>query len=131
MDQPELLWRQYEMHNELYKGYLDLVVKVNVFYYAITGAMISFYFVHVGANELIRWSLLFPLLMSITLATFFFFGAYSARITREEVFAIRDALGLKTAPEHAVLMALLSIFGVLMVVVAVGLGFLIWSQPAH
>lgn len=131
MDQPELLWRQYEMHNQLYRGYLDLVVKVNVFYYAITGAIISFYFAHVGSNELIRWSLLFPLLMSITLATLFFFAAYSAQTTRKDVFAIRDALGLKTAPEQAVLMALLIIFGVLMVFVALGLGFLIWWQAPH
>lgn len=128
MDKAELLWRQYDMHNQLYKGYLELVVRLNVFYYAITGAILSFYFAHAGESELIRWSLLLPFLMSVALAGFFFYGAHAASATRKEVFAIRDALGLNTAPEHAVLMTLLCIFGGLMVVVAIGLGYVMGCQ---
>jgi hypothetical protein len=59
----ELLWRQYELQVELYKQYLDLVLRFNVFYYAITGGILSFFFSReqkgryrtIGAN-LSRWS---------------------------------------------------------------------------
>lgn len=40
----EILWRDYALSADLYKFYLDLVVKVNVFYYAITGGIASFCF---------------------------------------------------------------------------------------
>lgn len=126
MDRVELLWRQYEMNNQLYKGYLDLVVRLNVFYYAITGAILSFYFSHVPENGLTRWSLLLPFVMSIALASFFFYGAWAARVTRAETIAIRDAIDLKAAPEHAVLIALLIIFGTLMLLVSGALGYLLW-----
>lgn len=126
MDNRELLWRQYQLNVELYKGYLDLVVKINVFYYAITGAILSFYFAH--QNDLTKLSLLLPLLMSVTLGAFFMIGAWLARVSREETFRIRDALGLMAAPEIGVLILLLGIFAVLMFVVAGGLVWLLWIR---
>lgn len=123
MDDRELLWRQYELNVDLYKGYLDLVVKINVFYYAITGAILSFYFAN--QNDLTKLSLLLPLIMSVALGVFFVVGALLARIPRQETFDIRDALGLKAAPEIGVLILLLSIFAALMFVVAGGLAWLL------
>jgi len=35
MDERDLLWKQYALNVDLYKFYLELVVKVNAFYYAI------------------------------------------------------------------------------------------------
>lgn len=46
MDDRELLWKQYQLNIELYRTYLDLALKLNLFYYAITGAIVSFYFAH-------------------------------------------------------------------------------------
>jgi hypothetical protein len=31
----EILWRQYAQFVELYKFYMDLILKLNVFYYAV------------------------------------------------------------------------------------------------
>ncbi len=39
----ELLWREYQLGVDLYKFYLDLVIKAIVGYYAITGGILSFY----------------------------------------------------------------------------------------
>jgi len=125
MEDKELLWRQYQMNVDLYKGYLDLVVKINVFYYAITGAILSFYFSNSSDEPHIKWSLLLPLIMSIALGTFFIVGARLARIPREETFKIRDALGLLAAPEIGVLILLLYIVAILMFLVAGGLLWLI------
>ena len=127
MDQTELLWRQYELNNQMYRGYLELVVRLNVFYYAITGAILSFYFAH-SEDFLVKWSLLLPFAMSLSFAAFFLYGAFAANVTRTEVFAIRDKLGLTAAPEHAVLIVLLGIFSVLFIIASVGLGWLLWVR---
>jgi hypothetical protein len=42
----EILWKQYELHVGLYKEYLNLLLKFNVFYYAATGALLSYYLSH-------------------------------------------------------------------------------------
>ena len=42
----DLLWKQFALNVDVYKFYLDLVIKINVFHYAITGAIISYYFQH-------------------------------------------------------------------------------------
>ena len=40
----DLLWKRYEIEIDLYKHYLELTVKFNVFYYAATGGILSLYF---------------------------------------------------------------------------------------
>ena len=39
----DVLWKQYELHVTLYKSHMELVVKLMTFYYAVTGAIVSFY----------------------------------------------------------------------------------------
>lgn len=126
MDDRELLWRQYQLSVELYKGYLDLVVKMNVFYYAVTGAILSFYFVN--QNELTEMSLLLPLAMSLAFGLFFLLSANLARVSRDELFEIRDKLGFSAAPEIGVLILLLWIFATLMLLVAGGLTWLMYVR---
>ena len=68
----DVLLKQYELHMELYKQYLELVLKFNIFYYAVTGAVLSFYFTNnadVGAPRYLL--LLFPMLMSLGFGVFF------------------------------------------------------------
>ena len=36
MNQQEIYWRQYQLNIETYRGYLELVLKINGLYYAIT-----------------------------------------------------------------------------------------------
>ena len=106
----DILWRQYELQVGLYKFYLDLVVKITVFYYAVSGAILTYYFEHAG-NGLIRYALLLPFLFSIAISGLFFYGGSLLRVTREELFSIRDKLGLETAPEVQVLVVLVYSFG--------------------
>jgi hypothetical protein len=114
----DLLWKQYELHVGLYKHYLELVLKFNVFYYAGTGAILSYYFSKTEV-PLIKYSLLFPIIMSLGFAILFIYGAFALRITRQDVFDLRDKLGLETAPELNVLAILLAISATMMVGVAV------------
>ena len=117
----ELLWRQYALHVDLYKFYLDLTVKVNVFYYAITGAILTYYFQHAVDKSIARFALLLPIVFSIAIGGIFFYGAHLLSVTREELFAIRDRLDLETAPEIGVLAVFLRSFGTIMVLTGLGL----------
>ncbi len=124
MEFPELLWKQYELNVNLYRSYLELVLKVNLFYYAITGAIVSFYFAH-PSEPLVRLSLVLPLFMSLAFSGFFIYGAILSRHTRTEIFNIREALKLQTAPEVNVLIVFLWIFATLFALVALGLLWLL------
>src|SRR5689334_6427872 len=98
----ELLWRQYNLHIDLYKYYFDLIIKTNTFFYAITGSILTFYFANLS-NEFMKYSLLLPIIMSIGLAGAFIYGARLMVVVREDVFDLRDKLGLETAPDVQVL----------------------------
>jgi hypothetical protein len=124
MDNRELLWKQYQLNVDLYRSYLELVLKVNLFYYAITGAIVSFYFAHPG-EPLVRFSLILPLVMSVAFSGFFIYGAVLSRHSRTEIFNIRDALKLQTAPEVNVLIVFLYIFAVVFALVAATLLWLV------
>lgn len=111
------LWKQYQLHVDLYKNYLELTLKFNVFYYAVTGAILSFYFSKTDVS-LIRYSLLFPIIMSIGFGFFFFYGASLVKIVRRDIFAIRDTLELYSAPEVNILAVLLRLSAILFSFVA-------------
>ncbi|MFL6212083.1 MAG: hypothetical protein ACJ74W_24770 [Pyrinomonadaceae bacterium] len=81
----ELLWKQYELHTDLYKHYLELILKFNAFYYAVTGAIISFYFTK-SDIPLIKYALLFPILMSVVFGVLFGFAVLLNHITRLDIF---------------------------------------------
>ena len=96
------LWRQYEIKVDLYKHYLKLTIEINALYYAITGALLSYYLAH-RSNSTVRFALILPLLMSILFGLLFIYGAILNRLSRAEIFRVRDALGLHVAPDLAVL----------------------------
>jgi len=123
----ELLWKQYELHVSLYKFYLDLAIKLNIFFYAVTGGLLSFYFSHANDGA-VRWSLALPAVMSFAFAWLFYRAASLVGVVRREVFRIRDALGLLTAPELQVLVYVLMIFCVLFLIVGLAsVGLIVWG----
>jgi hypothetical protein len=125
---PEILWKQYELHVGLYKEYLNLLLKFNVFYYAATGALLSYYLSH-STIPLMKYSLAFPILMSLGFASMFIYAASQTHVVREELFSIRDKLGLATAPEYRVLTVFLWLFAALMIIVGIGLVGLVFCAP--
>jgi hypothetical protein len=116
----ELLWKQYALHVDLYKFYLDLTIKANVFYYAVTGAILSYYFQ--GASDgVARYALWLPIVMSFGLGGIFLYGTKLLAVVRKDVFYIRDKLGLETAPEFMLLTVFLWVTGLIMFLVGVAL----------
>lgn len=125
MDASELLWKQYQQNVDLYKFYMDLTIKFNVFFYAVTGAIISFALTEHNGNELIRYSLLLPLVMSLCFSGFFVYGGVLMRVLRQETFSIRDTLKLQAAPDVGVLSVLLYLFAFVYLLIAIGCGILL------
>ena len=112
----ELLWKQYALHVDLYKFYLDLTIKANVFYYAVTGAILSYYFQ--GASDgVARYALVLPIVMSLALGGVHWYSSKLIAVVRQEIFDIRDELSLKTCPEFLVLTIFLRVMGSIMLLV--------------
>jgi hypothetical protein len=125
----DLLWKQYELHIDLYKHYLELVIKFNVLYYAITGAILSFYFSQDNL-DIIRFSLIFPVAMSLCFSIFFIYASRLVEVVREDVFGIRDQLGLFAAPEMRVLQILLFMSALLYTIVAISLTLIFFLRTS-
>ena len=126
MDRQDLLWKQYELHVSLYKFYLELTLKVNAAFYAISGAVASYVLTHqtVGAAKA---ALLIPAVLGVGLAFVAAYGAVMQRYTRNELLAIRDTLKLETIPEIKVLAFLLWVSALGFAAVSVGL-LVLWCK---
>lgn len=124
---PDLLWKQYELHVDLYKHYLELSLKFNLFYYAVTGGILSFYFSNTSDFGVPRYLLLvFPVLLSLGFGAFFIYAASLVKVTREEIKALGKALGFLTFPEIRVLAIILRLSGIMFIVVALCMVAFIW-----
>ncbi|MFK5970884.1 MAG: hypothetical protein QM487_12305 [Candidatus Marithrix sp.] len=58
-----LLWKYYDKDVELYKFYIDIIIKAGVFIFAITGWIVSYYFAN-ETNEFIHFSLILPIIFN-------------------------------------------------------------------
>jgi hypothetical protein len=128
MEHTEKLWKQYEQHINTYKFYLEVLVKIMTMYFAVTGAMLSFYFTKTDVPTA-KLALYLPLIMSAGLFIFFSLGAYLSTITRSDVFNLRDKLELEVSPELGVLTLLLIIFSIVTLSCTIGLGLVLWCKP--
>jgi hypothetical protein len=117
----KIVLHQYETLVGLYKHHLDLVLKVNIFTYAITGAILSFYFSFQQNNKLIAYSLIFPLIMNTIYAAYFFFASTKIHAFIADIKAIHAALNLIAYPDMNFLRYALIISAVLYACTAIGL----------
>ena len=134
----ELLWREYNLHIELYKYYMDIALKTNSFFYLITGGIVSFCVANTD-RPLVRLALILPVIMSVALAFGFFYSALLSTRGRRQIFAIankiglRELVGLSTAIEVKILTFSLWAFGAVFILVALVLVCLaVWlPRPAQ
>lgn len=117
---PKLLWDEYKLQVETYRFYLDLVIKINLFFYAITGGILSFYFASVN-KEQVQLALVLPLVMSVLLFAFFLFGGISNKTSQKQVKLLATELGFKVYHATITLTYLLYGCSALMALVFVGL----------
>jgi hypothetical protein len=120
----KLQWREYAVQVDLYKHYMDMLMKVNAFFYIITGGILSFYFVNFG-KPFVRYALLFPILMSFLLGAIFFYGASKWKIVVRIMREALESLDLVKAPDAQILYILLRSSAILFLMVGVSMCVLI------
>lgn len=118
MDSNSIEWKDFELSVELHKSYLDFLIKLNLFHYAITGAILSFHFSKESPTVSI-FALILPIVLSISLGGFFLYCSNLALNLRKNIKFRAETLGLHVYPEGIVLFLLCIIFGVTMI----GVGF--------
>ena len=113
---------------ELYKFYISSVIKLNVFYYAITGAILSYYFSH-SSNYFLSFSLLLPIIFSIGLAILFLVATKKVKVMDKCLNETSSFFGSDYYPDALSLKHLLVLFGILHILVAlVLLGFFAYKM---
>jgi len=119
----DLLWKEYELHIDLYKHYMRIVATFNVFFYGVTGAVIS-YSLNAG-NPQVRWALVFPMVMSVFFAVVFFNSWRTFKDVEKEIECIAYAFGFQR-PEVSTLTQILLSSVLMYCVTFVGLAIAIW-----
>jgi hypothetical protein len=103
----ELMWREYQAGVDLYKFYVEVVIKVLIGYYAITGGILSFYFAKADL-PFARWALVLPCVISIALAVLFRWGARLWTVVRDNNFHLAEKLDLSSVFELSAVSMLLN-----------------------
>lgn len=94
MEDKQLLWNRYSLHIDLYQKYLEVAIKLNLFYYGITGAIMSFYFTQKANNSTTELVLVLPILFSAALFIFFLFASRSYAVSKTDIENLVDRLGM-------------------------------------
>jgi hypothetical protein len=102
---------------------MDMLMKVNAFFYIITGGILSFYFVNYG-KPFVRYALLFPILMSFVLGVTFFYAASKWKIVVKIMRGALDSLDLVKAPDAQILYLLLRTSALIFLIVGVSMSIL-------
>ena len=127
MENDEALWKDYQQAVELHRHYLELAIKLNIFYYAITGAILSFYFANTDI-PMVKYALCLPLLLSSAFSYLFFHSAVLAQNLRIHIRATAEKLRRPFYPEGIVLVLICAIFGSILAIVSIALIYLFWSS---
>jgi hypothetical protein len=117
-----LLWKQYIVFADLFKFYVDITWKATTWFYAITGAILVYYFDHVGDNNpFLRYSLVLPIALSFGLFTIYHRGRRETRELDDDLWYIAEQLELPGKPHVDILERFLWIGGLLFLFTGVGL----------
>lgn len=129
--QVDVWWRQYDRMISPYERYLDLALRLAIFIFAICGGITSYVLANATHDQDTRWALLVPMAMLLGFAIFFCRAAGLMPVLRKHVFELRGHLGLGVAPDLGVLTELLCLLALLFVLVAAGLGWLVYHLGQH
>ena len=94
-----LLWKQYAIYVDLFKFYVDITWKSSTWFYAITGAILAYYFNHVEDNNpLLRYALVLPIILSLGFAFIYDHGNRQTEDLEKKLEYIRERLRLPGKP---------------------------------
>ena len=103
LDSDNLLWKQYNTYVDIFKFYVNITWQVITWFYAITGAILVYYFDHVKDNSYLRYALVLPAILSFGFFQVFSFGAQQNKDLVRWLNYIRAQLSLPGRPHIEVL----------------------------
>ena len=109
MSDSDIVWRKIEKDIDLYKFYLELILKSGIFVLGITGGLVSFYFANQG-KDLIIYSLLMPTLMNLGFFVICFKSIRFANVMRKEHFKFCKKVGIEKGYNFRPLAEFLQLF---------------------
>ena len=117
-----LLWKQYAIYVDLFKFYVDITWKSSTWFYAITGAILAYYFNHVEDNNpLLRYALVLPIILSLGLAFIYDRGNRQTEDLEKKLEYIRERLRLPGKPHVDFLEKFLEVCRLLFVIVGLSI----------
>lgn len=123
----ELLWKRYELNVNTYLKYLDFVLKINLFYYGITGALLSFYFAKSGNNSVIEYSLVLPIIFSLGIIALCIFASKALRFSKEDIEWLAEQLDFNYLIRIDALIYLVYATAMFSLITSLGLGYILAS----
>ena len=122
MTREELDWKQYDMMALTIRWGIELLLKANVFYYAVTGAILSFYLSRPAPQpSTLKFALVVPALLALVLAVIFLLSASTMWKAETQIQTIAGNLKLTAWPDTVGLKWALIGSAVLLLLVALAL----------
>lgn len=117
-----LLWRQYTVYVDLFKFYVDIAWKSTTWFYAITGAILAYYFSHIqDDNPYLRYALGLPIILSFGFAFIYHRGNRQTEDLEDKLEYIRERLKLPGKPHVDFLEKFLEVGRLLFVLVGLSI----------
>jgi hypothetical protein len=99
---PDSLMKQYQMMVDVYKFHFEISLKFIIFYYAITGAILSYYLSEPNTGFM-YYALVLPIFMGFVFSAFAFLGALEVDSIKKHIVVVADGLHLKAFPDERLL----------------------------
>ena len=125
LDGNNLLWKQYVVFVDLFKFYMATTLKANIWFYSLTGAILTYFFKNAG-DPLLKYSLVLPMVLGLGFGIMCLLGSIQANDTRKKLIYIRDELKLPGMPHIQILIFFLIFAGILFIVIAAAIYFLVF-----
>lgn len=129
MRNQDVLLSELKLNTEMHIRYVELLTKINVYYYAATGALIAFHFSNAkdAGNNMLDHVLWLPLLWSMGLAGLMIYSYPLAVNLRNSIKDLSGKIDSDFYLEGSVLVSLCVFSGLMFVVSASLLGFYMFS----
>jgi hypothetical protein len=103
----ELLWRQYSLHYDVYKFHLDACVKYTSLLFAITGALLGYYFKELQGHPNGKWVLFLGVVMNLCMGIAYFVAGRMVGPRKQEINVIAKRFGFSSPPNMTLLQVVL------------------------
>lgn len=125
MNEKELLWKEIETDLDLYKFYIELLIKASTFFFAITGGLVAYYLSHFQ-QPLLRYSLILPVVMNMGFVLVCLASLGKVRLMIKDFKQSCTGAGFTQPYEMSPLLNLLWIFSISYILIICGILYLIF-----